>query len=62
MMSNWKAYDQAAEWCARRGLKGAIGDPLPNYLGSDVNDMINEDPEAFEKRVRECAYSIARDS
>lgn len=55
----WEAYDSCAEWCAARGLKGEIGDPLPNLLSSDVLALINGDPESFEWRVRQCAYARA---
>lgn len=56
----WCVYDSCAEWCAKRGLKGEIGDPLPNLLPSEVHDLINEDPEAFASRVRQTAYALAR--
>ena len=55
----WNEYDSAAEWCAKRGLKGTIGDPLPNLLSVAVSDEIDADTEAFERRVRECAYALA---
>jgi hypothetical protein len=54
-----ESYDACAEWCAKRGLKGAIGDPLPDLLSKEVLDFINEDPEAFEERVRQTAYALA---
>ena len=57
----WYAYDSCAEWCARRGLRGLIGDPLPNLLDSRVVALINEDPEAFRIRVAQCAYALAMD-
>lgn len=52
-------YDACAEWCAKRGLQGKIGDLLPNLVSSEVVEMINSDPEAFEQRVRQCAYALA---
>jgi hypothetical protein len=55
----WKAYDAAAEWCAKRGLKGAIGDPLPNLMSANTVALINADPEAFADRVRMTAYALA---
>ena len=55
----WRTYDFCADWCAARGLKGTIGDPLPNLLSGDVLKLINDDPEAFEQRVRQCAYARA---
>lgn len=57
--NDWATYDAVAEWCARRGLKGAIGDPLPNLLSASVAKLINDDPEAFEERVRLTAYALA---
>jgi hypothetical protein len=59
MNNHWIEYDAAAEWCARKGLKGAIGDPLPNLMSGATVNAINEDPEAFAKRVRQCAYALA---
>ena len=52
-------YDWAAEDMAKKGLRGNIGDPLPNFISADVMDAINNDPEAFQQRVRECAYALA---
>lgn len=53
-------YDGAAEWCALRGLKGAIGDPLPaNMDPQGALLYINADTEAFQERVRQCAYALA---
>lgn len=52
-------YEMAAEWCAKRGIKGKHGDPLPDLLGSDVCDEIAADPEAFQERVRAYAYERA---
>lgn len=55
----WAEYDSAAEWCAKRGIKGKVGDPLPNLLSNCVCEEIDSDPEAFERRVREFAYTLA---
>ncbi len=55
----WIEYDSAAEWCARRGLKGNIGDPLPNLMSGAAVALINEDPDAFADRVRLTAYALA---
>lgn len=55
-------YDSAAEWCAKRGLSGKIGDPLPaNMSAGGALKYINADPESFQRRVREMAYGIAMD-
>jgi hypothetical protein len=55
----WAEYDSAADWCAARGLKGVIGDALPTAISSACLIEINADPDAFERRVRECAYARA---
>jgi len=55
----WIEYDGAAMWCAERGLKGKAGDPLPTLMSSEACELINDDPEAFEARVRATAYAIA---
>ena len=52
-------YDSAAEWCARRGIAGSTGDPLPAGLSASVADAINADADAFRERVRETAYGLA---
>lgn len=52
-------YESAAAWCAKRGIKGNLGDPLPENLSDDVAEDINADPEAFEERVRDYAYAFA---
>lgn len=53
-------YDAAAEWCAIRGLKGAIGDALPQNMASDgALRYIQADPESFQERVRQFAYAQA---
>jgi len=55
----WAEYDGAAEYCALRGLTGAIGDPLPTLMSSDCCERISDDPEAFQRRVRECGYALS---
>lgn len=55
----WQEYDYIAEWCAKRGLKGATGDPLPPFSGGDAVELINQDPEAFQERVQATAYALA---
>ena len=55
----WREYDSAAEWCAKRGLKGAVGEPLPHLISGETVDMINDDPDAFQERVRQTAYALA---
>lgn len=58
----WIEYDAAAEWCAKRGLKGKAGDPLPGLMSAEAVNLINDDPEAFETRVRDTAYALAMES
>lgn len=53
---HWLEYDAAADWCAARGIKGTTGDPLPENMSGRAMELINLDPEAFERRVREHAY------
>ena len=55
-----REYDAVAEHCAFRGLRGAIGDPLPlNMNPQGALRYINADPEAFQERVRQYAYGLA---
>ncbi len=55
-------YDSAANWCTLRGIKGNAGDPLPPNMNPDsALYYINADPEAFQERVRQCAYAMASD-
>ena len=49
----------AAEWCAKRKILGKIGDPLPTLLTADCQTLIDDDPEAFQDRVRLTAYARA---
>jgi hypothetical protein len=60
--NRWAEYDMAAEWCARRGLKGEAGDPLPNLLSAEVASEISEYPEAFAERVQATAYALAMEN
>jgi len=55
----WAEYDSAAEWCAKRGLKGNEGDRLPTGLSDAVLSEINDHPEAFAERIRATAYALA---
>ncbi len=57
MANVWKEYDRAAMDMAKRGLKGQIGDPLPNLMSAQCVDLINEDVEAFQFRIRQSAYA-----
>jgi hypothetical protein len=51
----WKEYDAAAEWQARRGLDGSVGSPLPDSLSEPVALAIAGDPESFADRVKSYA-------
>ena len=55
----WAEYDAAARWCAKRGLTGAIGTALPLNMRADTCRAIDDDPDAFAKRVRLTAYALA---
>ena len=55
----WLEYDRAAMDLARRNLTGKIGDSLPLNMSGEAVDLINDDPEAFELRVRQCAYALS---
>lgn len=55
----WAEYDSAAAWCAKRGIRGAHGDPLPDGLSARVAAEISEHSEAFAERVRGFAYAAA---
>ncbi len=57
----WHEYDNAARDLARKGLKGDIGDPLPLNMCKAACDLIDADPEAFQKRVRAFAYGESMD-
>lgn len=59
--AKWKEYDMLAKWCAKHGVTGGNGTVLPDYIGADTMDEINADIEAFERRVRESAYMVARE-
>jgi hypothetical protein len=55
----WTEYDYAAKVLASQGHGGALGDPLPDGLSPRCCELIDEDPEAFQRRVRETAYGLA---
>jgi hypothetical protein len=57
--SAWLEYDSAAEWCAKRGIKGKQGDWLPANLSAECVALITDDLDAFEQRVRDTGYKIA---
>ena len=58
-MNLWEEYDEAAFWCAERGLRGVAGDPLPNLLSVAVHNLIQADLEEFQGRVAAHAYGLA---
>lgn len=53
----WQEYEAAADYLAARGLTGDIGDPLPELMTPEAVYLINYDVEAFQERVRLCAYA-----
>lgn len=52
----WEMYDRAADEVARRGGGGT---ERPDWISSNLRRVIENDPEAFERRVKECAYRQA---
>lgn len=52
-------WERAAEWCAERGLKGVVGDPLPEGISVAAWDAISAAPEAFAETVARYAYARA---
>jgi len=61
-MAREEEYEQAAAWCAERGIAGNLGDPLPSPLAAEVCEAIAADLEAFKECVRRHAYARAMDS
>ena len=57
----WEEYDMCAEWCAKRKIKGNLGDNLPDLISSEVVDLINGDIAAFKQRINDFAYGLAMD-
>ena|SRR5690242_2971795 len=57
---NWQEYDDAARWCAVRGIKGVDGDRLPELLSAEVYAEICQNPEEFRERIRLTAYALAQ--
>lgn len=55
----WTEYDSAVEWCAKRGLRGDVGNPLPPLLSASVAELIQDDVDAFMRRVADTAYGLA---
>ena len=55
----WIEYDYAAMWCAKRSIKGQVGDRLPFALSQRCLDLIEADHEAFQKRIRATSYMLA---
>lgn len=54
----WFEYDNAALDMARKGLAGHCGHPLPANMTPEAVSLINDDPEAFQRRVRQSAYAL----
>jgi hypothetical protein len=55
----WDEYNSAARWCAARGLKGAIGDALPEGISGGCWALIDMDTDAFAGRVSDYAYALS---
>lgn len=52
-------YDEMAAWLARQRLKGAVGDPLPDTVSETVENLIDDDVEAFAHHVNMAADLLA---
>ena len=46
----WQEFDSAARWLAKRGYRGEIGEPLPEFISARLARYINEYPEGFANR------------
>lgn len=58
--ASWEMYDAAADWCARYGLaRLPIRACFPGVMPPEVLALIQDDPDAFEERVRAHAYANA---
>lgn len=57
-------YDWAADWVAARPEmgNGGPGTELPRNLSGAVKVLIDQDQEAFARRVMECRYARAMES
>lgn len=62
MRNPWIEYDMLAEHFAKRGVMPDYDTPLPANVAADVCDLISEDVEAFQDRVRLTMYAIAMES
>ena len=40
-----------AKWCAERGIKGKIGDRLPEAISSASHDWINRNIRSFQRLI-----------
>lgn len=58
----WREYDMIAAAMARKGLAGKEGDPLPVNVSQRALMLINDDPGAFQERIRASAYALAMES
>lgn len=57
----WQEYDWTAQWVAERPQcgDGGPGTTLPRMLSGACKVLIDQDPEAFAKRVRDTRYMLA---
>lgn len=54
----WVEYDHIAKWCAQRNIAGKQDDELPPGISVMCHDLINDDIDAFQQRVRLTAYAL----
>lgn len=52
-------FEAIASWCAKRGLKGVKGDPLPMGIAHDTLVYIEDHMEEFQASIRAHAYAHA---
>lgn len=58
----WEKYDEAADKCSGIGVFSICDETIEKirvFVSSEVIDLIEEDPESFEERVRLFAYADA---
>jgi hypothetical protein len=57
----WAEYDSLALHYAKLGIKTADSRTLPPLVNAAVIVEIDRDPEAFDARINDMAYMLARE-
>ena len=52
-------YESVCDYMASCGRTGKQGDALPMGISTECLDMINCNPEDFQRRIRDWAYRYA---